>query len=192
MALVSSKMVRRRMTWVVVGGVSALLVAAAVDAFRPSGSNTSVSKATVSQERSGGEGATGYAPVIAPEAAEAARVGRCSAQQIALRVETLGDSPALVLAHVWGSPCRTPRLPIDVALFSRGGKRADAAVFAPSAFAPTSLAPNLDVVAGFGFVYLCGHPRPVRVVAEAGPYPARGRLPRVYRACVDDLGLYRR
>jgi len=185
-------MIRRRLTWVVVGGVLALLVAAAVDAFRPSGSNTSASKATVSQERSVGEGATGYVPLIAPDAAEGAPVGRCSAQQIALRVKTLGGSPALVLAHVWGSPCRTPRLPIEIALFRRGGKRVHAAVFAPSAFAPTSLAPNLDVVAGFGFVYLCGHPRPLRVVAEAGPYPARGRLPRIYRGCVDDLGPYRR
>ncbi len=115
-------------------------------------------------------------------------MARCTAQQIALRVEKLGGDLALALTHVWGAPCRTPRLPIDVALLDRAGKEVQATVGVQSAFAPTTLSPNVELVAGFNFIYLCGQPEPVRVVAEAGPYPARGRLPRGHAACLNDLG----
>ena len=113
---------------------------------------------------------------------------RCAAQQLALRVANLGGGPALALVHVWGPPCRTPRLPVNVALFDRSGQRVEATIGIQSAFAPTTLSPSVEVIAGFNFLYLCGQRRPVRVVAEAGPYPTTGRLPHGIAACIHDLG----
>jgi hypothetical protein len=119
---------------------------------------------------------------------EATPLRRCATQQLALRVESLGGGPVLALVHVWGGPCRTPRLPIEMSLFDRKGTPVQATVGVQSAFAPTSLSPNVEVIAGFTVVYLCGERKPVRFVVEAGPYPARGRLPREYGLCLDDLG----
>jgi hypothetical protein len=129
------------------------------------------------------------APSPTPAAQASNRLPRCTAGQLALRVENLGGSPALALVHVWAGPCRTARLPIDISVFDRKGKRVQATVLIQRAFAPTTLSPNAEVIAGFNLVYLCGERKPVRVVAEAGAYPARGQLPHGY-ACVDDLGPY--
>ena len=109
-------------------------------------------------------------------------------QQYALRFERLGGTPVLALAHVWGSPCRTPRIPIEVSLFGRNGNPVEASVGVQQAFVPTDLSPRIEVIAELQVTYLCGGPKPRRLVAEATPYVVRGWLPRSYGTCLDDLG----
>ncbi len=140
------------------------------------------------QEGPAGEQASGSLPLTRPVDTEVTPLRRCTTQQLALRVERLGGGPVLALVHVWGGPCRTPRLPIEMSLFDRKGHPVQATVGIQQAFGRTSLSPNVEVIAGFTVVYLCGERKPVRFVAEAGPYPARGRLPRDYGLCLDDLG----
>jgi hypothetical protein len=113
---------------------------------------------------------------------------RCTAQQVALRVEDLGGSPGLALVHVWAEPCSTVRLPIEVALLDRSRSPVEATVNVQAAFAASTLSPDTALSAPFGYVYLCGEPKPVFAFASAGPYSARGRLPRGFGACLDDLG----
>jgi hypothetical protein len=177
---------RSWLTWLIAGGVAALAIVGAVDALRDSPSR---SKPPLRNSY--------LAPSPAPAAQASERSPRCTTQQLALRVEKLNGTPALELAHVWGQPCRTRRLQIEVGLLDRAGrpleKYEDAHTYRLTvgiqrAFAPTTLTPNVAVSAPFSFDYVCGTPRPGWAVANAGPYFARGRLPRGYPACVDDLG----
>ncbi len=161
MRFVPFKMLRTHLSWLVIGGVAVVLIAAAVDALRPSDSETPPA-----------EGA----------------LERCTVQQYALRFERLGGTPVLALAHVWGSPCRTPRIPIEVSLFGRNGNPVEASVGVQQAFVPTDLSPRIEVIAELQVTYLCGGPKPRRLVAEATPYVVRGWLPRSYGTCLDDLG----
>jgi hypothetical protein len=172
----------RTLTWVVVGGIVSLLVVGAVDALRPSGTPTSASKTTAAPKRPAGD------QISLPVETESVPPPRCTAQQLALTIENLGGGPALALLHVWAEPCRTPRLPIEVALLDRAGHSVEATVGIQPAFPPTTLSSNVALSAPFTFVYLCGEPKPVFAVADAGPYSARGRLPRSYGACLEDLG----
>lgn len=182
MARVASKMIRTPLTWALVGGLVALLVAGAIDVLRSSESPTSESKSTNGLQRPAADRTNRRAET------EGVPLPRCTAQQLALKIENLGGDPALALVHVWAGPCRTPRLPIEVALLDRAGRSVESAISVQPAFSPTTLSPNAELSAPFSAVYLCGQPKPVRVAAEAGPYPARGRLPRGYVACLEDLG----
>jgi hypothetical protein len=177
---------RSWLTWLIAGGLGALVIVGIVDALRDSPSRPKPALRN---------------PHLAPSPTPAARANerspRCTSQQLALRVENLNGTPALELAHVWGQPCRTPRLQIEVGLLDRAGrpleKYEDGRTYRPTvgiqpAFAPTTLAPNVAVSAPFSFDYLCRAPRPAWAVANAGPYSARGRLPHGYPACVDHLG----
>jgi hypothetical protein len=177
-------MLGRLPTWLVVAGVVALLVAAAVDVLRPHRSSE-----VTPQERRGGEEISGEAPLGTVVKRVTSQLGHCRPSQLALRMERLGGDPALALAHVRGLPCRTTRLPIEVLLFDRQGKRVQATVGIQEAFAPTALSLNVEAIAPFNVVFLCRERRPVRAAAKAGRYFTGGRLPRSYRpACLHDLG----
>jgi hypothetical protein len=186
MRFVPLKMPRTHLSWLVIGGVAVVLIAAAVDALRSWDSETPPAKGGLVQERE--QQATEEVPLTTHVETETAPLERCEVQQYALRVERLGGTPVLALAHVWGSPCRTPRIPIEVSLFDWKGSPVEATVEIQQAFAPTNLSSNLEVIAGFQVTYLrCGR-QPRRFVAEATPYVVRGWLPRGFGACLDDLG----
>jgi hypothetical protein len=189
MRVVPSKMLRNRLSWLVVSGVAVILIAGAVDALRSSGSTTPPSNGGLSQEREGEAGDTGDVtpPTTSVETTDAP-LKRCMVQQFALQAERLGGSPVLALAHVRGNPCRTPRIRIDISLFDRTGERVQGYTDIQQAFASTRLSPNVEVIAGFQVTYLCSGRKPRRFVAEARPYVVRGWLPRGYGACIDDLG----
>ena len=166
MALVPSGITTKRLTWVVVAGLTALVVVAAVDALRGSDSK---STSTV------------------PADTEASDL--CGPAQLFLRVERLGDGLALVLHHVSGGPCRTRRLPITLTLLDREGLPTKATAGITAAFRPTTHSPNVDVVAPFVVLYTCGTPAPETYAAEAGSYHGGGRLPDSNLVCIDaDLG----
>jgi hypothetical protein len=186
MRFVPSRMLRTRLSWLVIGGVAVILIAAAVDSFR-----SSEPKAPSAEGRLEGGRQTRSieeVPVTAVAETETGPLERCTAQQLALQVERLGGGPVLALAHVWGKPCRTPRIRIELSLFDRKGEPVQAYTDIQQSFAPTSLSPNVEVIAGFQVTYLCGGQTPRRFVAEARPYVVRGWLPRGYGGCLDDLG----
>jgi hypothetical protein len=166
----------------VVLALAAVAIAAVVDAARNVyGSDEPASGGR--ESRSPSHSTTSRAAVTTATA-----VPRCKTQQLAFRLQNLGGGPALALVHAWAGPCRTPRLPISVALLDRRGQAVDATVGVQPTFAPSALSPNAELSAPFNFVYRCGQPRPVRALAEAGPYSTRGRLPEGYGACLHDLG----
>lgn len=188
MRFVPFKMLRTHLSWLVIGGVAVVLIAAAVDALRPSDSETPPAKGGLVREREREEQATEEAPPRSAGVETETALERCTVQQYALRFERLGGTPVLALAHVWGSPCRTPRIPIEVSLFGRNGDAVEARVGVEQAFVPTDLSPGVEVIAELQVTYLCGGPKPRRLVAEATPYVVRGWLPRSYGTCLDDLG----
>jgi hypothetical protein len=164
-----------RLTWFIVGGVVAVLIAGVADALRGSPPK---------------EEATVYVP-LAPNSASATTTApepRCQINQLDLRMEPVGSDLALVLAHTKGQPCRTPRLRIDVTLLDGNGQRAKATASTQEFFAPTDHFRNVEVVAGFTVLYECGEAEPQRFVARVGPYFEQGRLPRYKALCLDDLG----
>ena len=170
----------------IVGAVVVLVGAAVVDSLPPRGSPASQPKRSKS-----GSVFEARDPVLAPSKT-ALPLERCTAQQLVLKIERLAGSHLLALAHVWGGPCHTARIPIEVSLFYRKGSPVNpdtAGVSAWSqAFAPTDLSPGVEAIAELHLSYECGERRPRLLVAEARPYVARKWLPRGYIACVDDLG----
>jgi hypothetical protein len=191
MRFVLSEMLRARLSWLVIGGVAVILVAAAVDALRSSGSKTPSTQGGLVREDERGGQTVEEVPLAVVET-DTGPLERCMVGQLALRVERLGGTPLLALAHVWGSPCRTARIPIEVTLFYRKGNLVNpdtAGVgVSPQAFGSTNLSPGVEAVAELHVSYECGERRPRLLVAEARPYVARKWLPRRYVACLDDLG----
>jgi hypothetical protein len=174
MGLVPPRTLGSRITWIIVGGLVALLIAGVVDALRGS---------PPKQE------ATPYVP-LAPSSTPASTTApapRCLTNQLDLRIEPVGSDLALVLAHTEGQPCRTPRLRIDVTLLDGSGQPAKATASIQEFFAPTDHLSNVEVVAGLTVLYTCGEAKPQRFVARVGPYHDHGRLPRHRALCLDDL-----
>jgi hypothetical protein len=188
MRFVRLEVLRTRLSWLVMGGVAVVLIAAAVDALRSSDSETPPAKGGLVQEREREQQATEEVPVTTLAETETAPLERCEVQQLGLRFERLGGTPVLALAHAWGSPCRTPRIPIEANVFARSGDAIEAIVVVQQAFAPTDLSPGVEVIAELQVIYLCGGRKPGLLVAEARPYVVRGWLPRDYGTCLDDLG----
>jgi hypothetical protein len=175
MSLVPRRMLGSRLTWIIVGGLVALLIVGVVDALRGSPPKRE---------------ATLYVP-LAPNSTAAtttAPAPRCLTNQLDLRMEPVGSDLALVLAHTEDQPCRTPRLRIDVTLLDGSGQPAKATASIQEFFAPTDHVSNVEVVAGFTVLYTCGEAKPQRFVARVGPYYDHGRLPRYKPLCLDDLG----
>lgn len=56
-------------------------------------------------------------------AGQTAPLPRCTAQQIAVAIEVLAGSATIVVRHNWGKPCHLARLPIDLAVWDRTGRR---------------------------------------------------------------------
>jgi hypothetical protein len=185
-------MLRTRLSWLVIGGVAAVLVAAAVDALRSFESKTpSPERGLVRDAEREGQ-TLEEVPLAAVAETETGPLERCTAPQLALRVERLGGTHFLALAHVWGSPCRTARIPIEVSLLYRKGDLVNpdtaGVSVSPQAFGSTNLSPGVEVIAQLHVSYECGERRPRLLLAEARPYVARNWLPQGHVACVDDLG----
>jgi hypothetical protein len=164
-----------RLTWIIVGGLVALLIVGVADALRGSSPKQDV---------------TVYVP-LAPNSAPAttnAPAPLCQTNQLDLRLEPVGSDLALVLAHTKGQPCRTPRLRIHLTLFDGSGQRAKATASVQEFLASTDHFRNVEVVVGFTVLYKCGEAEPQRFVASVGPYSEHGRLPRYKALCLDDLG----
>jgi hypothetical protein len=109
-------MLRTRLSWLVIGGVAVILVAAAVDAIRSSEPSASSPSRETATERSARE--TTLAVVTTPKS-----LPRCTAQNIGVSIEVLGGTATIVVRHVWGRPCQLAPLPVRLSLTNRLGGR---------------------------------------------------------------------
>ena len=113
---VPSEMLRSRLSWLVIGAVAVILVAAAVDAFRSSEPSASSPSRETTTERPAGE--TTLAVVTTPES-----LPRCTVQNLALSIDVLGGTASIVVRHVWGRACHLAPLPVRTSLTNRFGGR---------------------------------------------------------------------
>jgi hypothetical protein len=168
---------RTRLTWVVVGALAAIVVAAAVDAFRsPGRPSSSPSEASSVPVSTGGSAFEARDPVAGGETAP---LPRCTAQQIAMAIEVLGGSASIVVRHVWGKPCHLARLPIDLAVWDRTGRRvrlAEPRSGVPQSGIAGDFSPRFERLVNITYLADCDQRQPFLAVVNVGPYVARGTL----------------
>jgi hypothetical protein len=104
-------MARARLTWVIVGGIVAVLLAGTVDAVR-----SSEPEAVPALERSPARETT-----FTVDARES--LPRCTVQHIGVSIEVLGGAAQIVVRHVWGSPCHLAPLAVRLLVSDRVGRR---------------------------------------------------------------------
>lgn len=109
-------MLRTCLSWLVIGGVAVIVVAAAVDAIRSSGPSALSPSRETATERSARE--TRLAVVTTPESQP-----RCTAQNIGVSIDVLGGAATIVVRHIWGRPCQLAPLPVRLSLTNRLGGR---------------------------------------------------------------------
>jgi hypothetical protein len=101
-------MIRTRLTWVVVGTVVALLVAAGIDALLSSGSEKAESAPRASTPMTG---------------STSAAVRRCNRLDIRVSIEIRGGVATAIAREVGVSPCHLRPMPIVLTVTDRAGKR---------------------------------------------------------------------
>ena len=160
-------MIRTRLTWVIVGAVVALLIAAGVDALRSSDRETSAPTTTASTTTVGRRpGST---------------LSRCTRLQVAVSIEIREGVATLVVRHVGANPCHQPYSGFSLRIKDRAGKvigRWSGARFGGD-FLPVS-----EQTFSLPAVRHCDRPGPFLALATVGPYSARrGKLSRSEIAC---------
>ena len=108
-------MLRTRLSWLVIGGVAVILVAAAVDTIRSSEPSASSPRRETATERS----AAGE--VTIPVEATPEGLPRCTVQNIAVSIEVLGGTATVVVRHVGGRACHLAALPVRLSVTNRVG-----------------------------------------------------------------------
>ena len=166
-------MIRTRFTWLIVGGVIALLIAASVDAFRSSDTESTAAPTT--------------APTTAAETAANA-LPRCTRRQIAVSIEILAselgvDEPSvatIVLRHVGGSPCAQAFAGSQFMIRDRAGSRIGFWTLPLGGAFSTGTEQTFRLPG----VRRCDRRGPFVAVAKVGPYTARrGKLSRSEITC---------
>jgi hypothetical protein len=109
-------MLRTRLSWLVIGGVAVILVAAAVDAIRSSEPSASSPRRETATERSAGK--TTLAGATRPES-----LPRCTAQNIGVSIDVLGGTATVAVRHGWGGACHLASLPVRLSVTDRVGRR---------------------------------------------------------------------
>jgi hypothetical protein len=178
--LVSSKVIRTRLTWVLLGGVLALAVVGTVYALRGSAWPGSASAMQVGQRRSADAFSVPAENTTAP-------LLRCSAEQIAASIDVLGGRATITVRHARGTACHLARLPVQLKMWDRAGNP----VHLPTvegAHIPTQVGgdftSNFERLLWIHRVFPeCDQRGPFLVVAKVGPYVVRRTLPRNEVAC---------
>jgi hypothetical protein len=177
------KMIRTRLTWIVVGGILALAVVGAVDALFSSGSSgTAPETGTALQPQSADA-------VSVPAESRAAPLPRCTSEQIAASIDVLGGSATVAVRHARGRACHLASLPVHLRVWDRAGE--------PLRLPTTEGAEIPSRVGGDfsrGFERLinityfppwnCDERGPFLAVVKVGPYVARRPLSR------DEIGCF--
>lgn len=111
-------LVSQQLTWVIAGGVIAVLVAGTVDAVRSSEPSGSSPSRVATTERSGAR------EMAIPVETTAEALPRCTVQNIGASIDVLGGTAQVVVRHVWGRPCHlAPPLLVRLSLDDRVGRR---------------------------------------------------------------------
>jgi len=154
-----------RLTWVVVGGVAALLVIAVADALRSSNSESTSPAVTVA--------ATTTRNLLVPP--------NCARRQIAMSIEIRQGVATVVVQHVRGEPCF--RASADFRFLITNRARHRIGLWTPPIFAESyELGEEKTFV--LPDVFRCDRPGPFIAKATLGPYSARrGGLTRNQITC---------
>lgn len=150
------------LTWLLLAGLSCLLFAATLDGFLSDASSD-------------------HGVIVAaapPREGEDVPLPPCTVQNLALSIDVLGGSPFIALRHAWGKPCHLARLPVDLTVRDRAGRRVQLVT------SESSVAGDFprDFVRLIGITYLptCRQRGPFVAFATVDPaYAARRRLPPV-------------
>jgi hypothetical protein len=99
---------------------------------------------------------------------------RCTAQQLALAIDVLAGDATIVLRHVWGSSCRLGRLPVELTVKDRAGRRVRLADTEPGVEGDFS--PGFERLINITYLPRCGQRGPFDALVNVGPYTARRTL----------------
>ena len=154
-----NSVVRTVSTWLVLGAVVVVALAAAVDAFLVDESDESAPATTRFSEPS-------------PRAGEATGdIPRCERNQLRLVIEDL-ETPTAALQHVRGDPCETENLAISITIPGRLGR-----VLGPRGAFGGLLSPNSQQIVQFRYSPACNERGPFLAVVRAGRYTTQRRIP---------------
>jgi hypothetical protein len=148
-------MIRSRVTWVVLGGVAALVVIAVADALRSSGGETSLPTASA-------------ATTTSPQATTP--LPNCARRQIALSIEIREGIATVVVQHVSGERCFQPSADFRFLITNRAKQRIG--LWTPPVFAE-SYRLGQERTFALAYVFRCDRPGPFIAKATLGPYSAR-------------------
>jgi hypothetical protein len=98
---------------------------------------------------------------------------RCTAQQLALAIDVLAGDATIVLRHVWGNSCRLARLPVELTVKGRVGRRVRLANTEPGVGGDS---PGFERLINITYLPRCGQRGPFDALVNAGPYTARRTL----------------
>jgi hypothetical protein len=178
--LVLSKVIRTRLTWIILGGVLALAVAGAVYALRESASSSTASET--------GAGQRGSADAFSvPAENTTASLPRCSAEQIAASIDVLGERATIAVRHARGKACYLARLPVQLRMWDRAGNPVHLPTI-EGAHLPLwvggDFTPGFERLLSIHRVFSdCDQRGPFLVVVKVGPYVVRRTLSRNEVAC---------
>jgi hypothetical protein len=158
----TAKMIRTRLTWVIVGAVVALLVVAGVDVLRSSKAEPPA--------------ATTTSTTTSQESAELT-LPRCAGEQITVSLEVGRRTVVNTVRHVGGGPCDLGSVMLGLTMNDRAGRTAWQGVL-PSALWG-DLNPGSQQTTHFPIpndIPRCHRRDPFQVVATASRYSDRRRL----------------
>jgi hypothetical protein len=145
---------RRLVTWLIVGFLGAVVVAATTATLVRDDSD-SAARGDTSPSRPG--------------------VARCRPAQLSLSVETRSDRPVIVLRQVSGPPCDVGTLQITTKVRDQRGEAVLVQDFR-SAFTG-EISPAVDFISGFVYTPLCNQRGPLVATVTAGKFTASQTLP---------------
>jgi hypothetical protein len=147
---------RRLATWLIVGFLGAVVIAATVAALVKDDDGNSAMRTDGSSS----------APVVPPP---------CRAVQLALSIEMRHGAPAVVLRHVSGPSCDVGTLRIVTRVRDQRGEPVLVQDLR-SAFTG-EISPDVDFIGGFVYTPLCSQKGPLLATVKAGDLTASETLP---------------
>lgn len=168
MALVPSKVFRTRLTWVVVGGILALSVAGVVDALLGSSET--------------GRSLTGDDGVGSARLTESTTASppRCTSEQIAISIDTLGGVATIAVRHARGPSCHLTALPVYLKMWDRAGDRVRLVTPDENPEGRHRVAgdfsPGFEQLVTITYLLKCNQEGPFLAVATVGSHVARRTL----------------
>jgi hypothetical protein len=149
-------MIRTRLTWVIVGAVVALLIAAGVDALRSSDRESSAPTTTASTTTVGRRAGS--------------TLPRCTREQVAVSIEIRKGVATIVVRHVGANPCDLRYRRFRLTIRDRAGNvigQWGGARFGGD------FSPGSEQTFSLPAVWHCDRRGPFLALATVGPYGAR-------------------